>query len=625
VNKEGKDIIICSNSLNWSDSNVDFSSNPLRLTYNPLSPAQNVLLDLPHFVESLNCHFPDRIKDLLEIAGYIYAADRLVKRGNPQSLEYHSWSRSLDFHISVRDYEFWSQIEIKELLDSALTYISGDNSFNFSFYSGGTDIGQTNLFDNETISLEKKANSVIALFSGGLDSLAGVLELLETSNKNLILISHRSNNPGITSLQTNLSSRLIKDYPDRIQYYPFYCNLKGERAVEETQRTRIFLYTSIAFALSELASQKEIFVFENGITSINFYKRQDLINARASRTTHPKTLYFLERIFTKIAGAKFILQHPFLYSTKTDIFNKLSLFKKESYINSTVTCTKTFQKFQNNTQATHCGGCSQCVDRRFAAYASNLEEYDAIYDIDISKDAITEPEPKTHLFDYISLIVKFNQSTEFTFSYENTEILSDLIPYIEGQNNISKIQNIFRLVSKHSNQVLYAIKRIASQDNPLLPKRENTLISYIGDRTYLKPPTERLIENICKVLTLGIPTAFTRSKPTNENVLNDQINALLIPYQDEYEREFPGIRYSTTSIIPDHSIMNSNLIIESKLFKPKKALSAITNEIAADIIKYPKENYKLFIVYDPFRRITNDRKFSADFEKEGNTFVHIIR
>ncbi len=625
MNKEEKDTIICSNLINWIPPIKYIPSNSLKLSYNELSPDRNISLGLPHFIDSVNCYIPSRIKDLLEIAGYVYAADRLIKRGNSQSVEYQSWSRNFDFHITVRDYKFWFQKDTREMLNDALSFISGDNSYIFNFYPGGTDIGQQSLFNNEAIQLEKKENSVIVLFSGGLDSMAGVIELLETTKNNLILISHRSNNPGITGLQKSLSLKLRSDYPDRTQYYPFYCSLKGERATEETQRSRIFLYTSIAFSLSELASTKEIFIFENGITSINFYKRQDLINARASRTTHPKTLYLLEQIFSKISGSNFKLNHPFIFNTKTDIFRKISLFKKESYINSTLTCTRTFSKFKNNTQATHCGCCTQCIDRRFAAFASDLEEFDAIYDIDISKDEIIDPEPRTNLFDYIKLVSEFNQSTEFSFPYDFTDILSDLTPYLKGQDNISKIQNIYKLTTSHSNQVLSAIRKIVSQDNPLIPKRENTLISYVGDRTYLKPPAERLIENIQQVLSKAIPEAFKRTKPANENVLNDTINALLIPYKDKYEREFPGIRFSITTIIPDHSLMSLDIIIESKLFKGKKSVSALTNELGADLYKFPKDKFKLIIVYDPIRKITNDDKFSHDFEKNPNTFICIIR
>ncbi|MBK7389248.1 MAG: hypothetical protein IPI23_09335 [Bacteroidetes bacterium] len=83
------------------------------------------------------------------------------------------------------------------------------------------------------------------MFSGGLDSLAGVLDILEKTNNKVILVSHRANH-GTTKTQTGIHKKLEEDYPNRIKYYPFKCTLK-ERATEETQRTRIFLYTAVAF------------------------------------------------------------------------------------------------------------------------------------------------------------------------------------------------------------------------------------------------------------------------------------------------------------------------------------------------------------------------------------------
>lgn len=354
------------------------SAHVHKLSINPAVPGHNVNLELPHFVKSLNCHFPDRIKDLLEIAGYVYAADRLIGRGSTDSLEYHSWSRELNFIIRVRDKDFWVNPDISKALAEALTFVSGDKGYSFSFEGGGQDFGQGNLYDHENIALEKKENSIIALFSGGLDSLAGALEILTTTDKNLILVSHRSNTTGVAKIQKGIHALLDKDFPGRIQYFPFFCNLRGERAVEETQRTRIFLYTAIAYSLSTLVSEKEIHVFENGVTSLNFSKRADLINARASRTTHPKTLKLLEDFYSAVGGETRPIVHPFINNTKTDILKKIQTAGKIDYINSTISCTKTFLKFENNTQASHCGGCSQCVDRRLAAFASGLEDYDAI-------------------------------------------------------------------------------------------------------------------------------------------------------------------------------------------------------------------------------------------------------
>lgn len=604
---------------NYPESHV----HPLNI--NRSGPNHNVNLELPHFVKNVNCHFPDRIKDLLEIAGYVYAADRMIGRGSTNLLEYHSWSRTLHFIIKVRDAEFWSDPKIGESLAKALTFVSGDKAYSFSFQGGGSDIGQGNLYDHINIQLDKKENSIIALFSGGLDSLAGALQILTTTEKNLILISHRSNSTGVAKIQNGIHGLLAKDFPGRIQYFPFFCNLHGERAVEETQRTRIFLYTTIAHALSTLASEKEIHVFENGVTSLNFSKRADLINARASRTTHPKTLKLLEDFYSIVSDERRPIIHPFLYHTKTDILEKIREAGKSSYINSTISCTKTFLKFQNNSQATHCGGCSQCVDRRLAAFAAGLEDYDAIYDVDISKDQIVDVESRTHLNDYIRAIVKYNDLTEMNFQHEMIGEIGEAIPYMEGTRPSDKAFKIFLLLKSHTAQVIQAIRRIQNLQDPLKAKVPNTLHSYLDDRVHLRPPVEDLINLITAKLRVSVPQAFEHEKPKHENALNDHIHAMIEGERGDYGREYPAIKFSVSRVIPDHSFADYDLLIEAKYLRGNTSKAAITDQIGADISKYPREKHKLFLIYDPERKIANDRLFAGDIEKHSNCFVACIR
>lgn len=595
------------------------------LCIDPNETGHNVNLELPHFVRAVNCHFPARIKDLLEIAGYVYAADRMIGRGSNDALEYHRWSRELIFIIRVRDAEFWSQAEICQSLSEALTFVSGDKGYTFTFERGGADIGQSSLFDDVNFALEKKENSIIGLFSGGLDSLAGALEVLNKTDKNLILISHRSNSTGVAQIQEGIHGLLNKDFPGRIQYFPFYCNLHGERAAEETQRTRIFLYTAIAYSLSTLASEKEIYVFENGVTSLNFSKRADLINARASRTTHPKTLKLLEAFYSLVGGTKRPIIHPFLYNTKTDIFNKIKEAGKISYINSTISCTKTFLKFQNNTQASHCGGCSQCVDRRFAAFAAGLEEYDAIYDVDISKDKITDAEQRTHAFDYVRAIVRYNELTELNFQHEMLSEIAEIIPFLDGIRPSEKALKLFRLLKKHTEQVKHAIARIQGLQDPLKPKLANTLHSYLDDRVHLKPPVEGLVNLITAKLKLSVPQAFEHEKPKHENALNDHIHAMIEGEKGAYSREYPAFKFSIAKVVPDHSFEDYDLLIEAKYLRGKTSKAGITDQIAADIIKYPNDRYKLFLIYDPERKIANDPLFRRDIEKHPKCFACVIR
>jgi hypothetical protein len=82
-------------------------TTPLQLDYRH-GQHQNIRIELPDFIQSV-FHLPGRILDLLELAAYVYCADRSVTRGPKEAVEYHKWSRSFHFHIKVRDFEFRKQ------------------------------------------------------------------------------------------------------------------------------------------------------------------------------------------------------------------------------------------------------------------------------------------------------------------------------------------------------------------------------------------------------------------------------------------------------------------------------------------------------------------------------------
>ncbi|MFL5763900.1 MAG: 7-cyano-7-deazaguanine synthase [Bacteroidia bacterium] len=559
------------------------------------------------------------MKDLLEITSYIYIADRKIKRGGDEDIEFHSWSRKLLFKMPVRKPTFWNKPKIKESLVKALTFMSGDLSYEFEFIAGGRDSGQLVLTDSEEIKFDAKPNSCVCLFSGGLDSLAGAISKLK-EGKNLILVSHRSSNPTVSSIQEQILNKLIKSYPNRIQHFVFTCNLSGgNRAAEETQRTRVFLYTSIAISLMSLASEKAIYVFENGITSLNFPKRADAINARASRTTHPKTISFLEDFFSLFSGETIKVEHPFVSLTKSEVVNIIKENNHLDFINSTLTCTKTFDRFEHNTSATHCGRCSQCIDRRFAMYANEIEKYDAIYDLDIAKDEINDQEGFTHLLDYLYLKTQFELTTEMSFWGDFSNEIAEVIDFMQGTARREKFDSLFSLIKKHVEYVNKAIKRIRSEEDLSKPRMQRSLFHILDEREHLKEPVERFAEEVAALLKSHIPLAFRTQKPANEQVLNDQIQTLL--KSKGFEREFPVLLYATAKTVPDHS--KNNLFIEGKYPRNKASQSKITDEIAADITKYGNA-YKLFVVYDPEKRISDKDKFQSGIEAHPNCKLIIL-
>jgi hypothetical protein len=150
------------------------SRAPLRLDYRP-GHKPNVNISLPNFVQTV-FHLPPRILDLLEIASYVFSADRLLDRGDKDAVEYHRWSRSLHFVIKVRDLRFWRRPLVRVCLADALCWMSGDYSYSFTFQPGHST-PPTSLFDSEAFSLPPTRNAAVALFSGGLDSFAGLLDL----------------------------------------------------------------------------------------------------------------------------------------------------------------------------------------------------------------------------------------------------------------------------------------------------------------------------------------------------------------------------------------------------------------------------------------------------------------
>ncbi len=620
-----KHIILCNGaSLPKEAKRGAAEVSVLRLNFDPSSNQHNVNVKLPGFIRSVSAHIPKRIKDLLEISALVYAADRMIKRGNPHDLEYHGWGRAQHFVFKVRDIAFWRKPSTVRLLTDALLFVTGDSELKFTFLEGAKDIGQLNIFDTEGVSSDLTAKDCsIVLFSGGLDSLAGIIDTLEQTKATIVLVSHRAN-PGTTKTQREIANRLMLDYPGRIEHFSFECTLKN-RATEETQRSRIFLYTSIAFALSRVIGQKSITVFENGITSINFSKRADLINSRASKTTHPKTLANIKSFFSAVAEFQFDIKHPFLFKTKTEVFETLSQYHRHNYINSTVTCTKTFQRFTRNSNASHCGGCSQCIDRRFAAFASNLDSFDAVYDFDMTKDSFSSDEAKTHLCDYIKLALDFSRESIDSFYYNRQEMLADIIDYIPGNNEQEKVETIYHLCTKHFQNVNKAIRKVQSLEDPLKPKLKNSFFTFVDSREYFKDPCERFIEKLSEKLKISVPQAFSSTRPRNENELNDVIQALLNGEAADYQREFPVVKFSFSKTVPDHSFHEFNLFIESKYIRGQTTKSMVTEGIAADMQKYPKEKFKLFVVYDPERKISDDAEFARDIENDPNCKTCIVR
>ena len=594
------------------------------LEYSPGSPGQNIVASLPKFVDNV-LHIPPRTLDLLEIATYVFCADRYAPRGRCDAVEYHSWSRRLMFRIKVRDADFWQRSDVMSALSEAIEFMSGDASIDFEFSPGHTT-PPVNLFDRPGIKLHSAGTApAISLFSGGLDSLAGAIDLLR-SGRRTILLSHQSQS-GVIRTQRTLVGSLSSRYSSLLSHYEVECHMKGGRPPEETQRTRAFLYCSIAFAIAEAYGTDEFFVHENGVTSINFHRREDQLNARASRTTHPKTMKLLGALFALVGNRTFSLRLPFLDHTKCDIVKMIRTGPMPELISSAVSCSRAFR----SEGATHCGTCFQCIDRRIAAYAANADDLDraGLYAKNVVSASIDELEDRTVAVDYVRQATYFATRGSSWFESEYLSDLADLVDALPIAGTESeKLDMVWRLVQRHGESVRDALQTMrARHDDPFQPLPPRSLLGLIAAREQLKPPVRRLAESICDLISVAIPEAFRSVPPKNEPDFNEKVRAFLKAYEPKLRSEHPTVSFACAKVVPDHVVLDTGLVIESKYIRKNTPPSKASEGIAGDLTKYPRESFIVFLVYDPGHAIISDDVFVSDIEGKAKErcMVKILR
>lgn len=599
------------------------AGNRLVLSYLPEYEGRRIRVGLPSFVTDL-LHIPVRTLDLLEIAAYVFAADRWVPRGRADAIEYAAWSRSFDFHIRVRDCDFWKTENVRRALKDAIAFMTGDGEVNFHFYPGHST-PPANLFDRAGFSLGPlDEKPTLALFSGGIDSLAGALDCLAQAPGKLLLISHQSQ-PGRTRTQRALAQALVAMYPGRVVHYEFECKLREIRAAEETQRTRPFLYTAIAYGIASAYGQEEFFVHENGVTSINLYRREDLANARASRTTHPRTIALLGRVFSLAAEKEITIHLPYLFLTKCEVVQRLCE-RASHLLASTVSCARTFKV---EGQATHCGACFQCVDRRIATYAAGVGELDhrGLYVHDLASESIMDRAGRTTAVDYVRQAKNFREWGLDKFAEVYFSDLADLIDFIPGgQSDAEGVQKLWELVHRHGERVGEGLqKMMAPQMDALQAFPPNSLLALVSAGEHLKPEVRRLADSVKRILQQAVGEMFSEHGPKNERDLNRKIAALLKTHEAGLRSEHPTKSFACARVIPDHMIEATDLLVEAKYIRGRTPPSKVSEGVAADLTKYPETAFILFVVFDPGHAISSDGEFCRDIEAKGRNSVLIIR
>jgi len=342
---------------------VEQSGNEKKAVMNIQGEASSeIYLDFKN-LEVLGTYPQNEISDLFLIGAAVYSLDRRILRKNATD----AWTRIININISVSDTEKW--YAVKSDLERCLNFLSGDK-WSFSFFP---------LANNSSLEFETVSNvseyGAVSLFSGGLDSLVGVINFLEDNPKQkLILVGHHDPHmPGPKTDQQRILNIIKKAYPERT--FPFFVGVGTEHALETTLRSRSFLFITMGvFASCFLKEERTLMIPENGTIALNIPLTPSRRGTCSTRTAHPYYLQLFQRILDKL-GIQTHLLNPLQMMTKGEVVELCrnpELLKHTAPIS--VSCGKRGHVVHwKRRDASECGKCMPCIYRRAALHKIGLD------------------------------------------------------------------------------------------------------------------------------------------------------------------------------------------------------------------------------------------------------------
>lgn len=358
-------------------------------------------------------------EDLLVLGSAIFASDLAIKRG-----QQHSITRNISLTIPVTNLAVFKNV--KDDLEYALHVLSHD-AWVLNFVSRD---GQPESTEN----WERQSQGKVLLFSGGLDSFAAAVSLLE-KGENITLVSHVTANRVVSGTQEYLFEYLRQSNPSKLSRSSFRVTgiskpsrgfiFPSDKNREDTQRTRSFMFLSLAGVVARrLGLHDLVMIAENGQMAIHLPLSAGRISAFSTHTAHPEFVSLMSEILSSILSYAIKIENPFLYMTKAEVV-KLIIHKHKDVIEKTVSC---WRASRVSSRYQHCGVCVPCLVRRIAIEVNsvNLQEYQT----DLLKTDVINLDPdnngKRNLVELCEFITIFHEESSLAKLQEKfPELVTD--------------------------------------------------------------------------------------------------------------------------------------------------------------------------------------------------------
>ncbi len=309
--------------------------------------------------------------DLLLCAIGVYCADMCVAR---EQSSFDRWTRCFTLYLPVENTGRW--LDVSATLVRMLRFLTGDE---WSVSLRGRESLPT---QGAVPAVEERCD--VCLFSGGLDSTIGSVDLLAAGRKVLLIghygagMTHRFQERVIAELKTKYASAAHAMF---IHLQPPQLPVGLEH--ENTARSRSLLFIALGVAAADLTGEGTgVCVPENGLISLNVPMTATRSGSLSTRTTHPHFVGLFQALLDRL-GLKQPLRLEYRFRTKGEMLRECrdaALIRRLTPL--TMSCAHPENvRWEKGTPGTHCGHCLPCLVRRAAVFSAGNP--DAEYHLDV--------------------------------------------------------------------------------------------------------------------------------------------------------------------------------------------------------------------------------------------------
>jgi hypothetical protein len=312
-------------------------------------------------------------QELLVLATAIFTADTRFRRDAGDD----GWTRRITVSIPSHHPATWTAAQ--PTLERALRFLTGD-LWTLHFRHSNVAFG----FSDEIARDATPHGSRVALFSGGLDSFVGALDIVG-QREPLVLVSHYTDGsasvPQETAFSHVLAAKDEEQFVSKLQAWIVAPNNIFGNGNDDRQRSRSFLFIALGVLVAEALGTAELLVPENGLISLNVPLTDLRVGSYSTRTTHPHYMSLLSESIAAV-GIAVALRNPYQFKTKGEMLAECGqqdgLMQASSDTMSCAHPTSSRWRYKGAPSFVHCGRCTACLIRRAAfhrAFGNDVTTY----------------------------------------------------------------------------------------------------------------------------------------------------------------------------------------------------------------------------------------------------------